>query len=165
MSAEWWVRIPWFRNFPGGPVAKTLHSQCRGLGLILGQGTGSYILQVRVHRPPLKILPAATKTWWSQIHIKWKRIHWICWADGYLEANMFNKGLPWWLMVKNPPAMQETQVQSLGQEDLLEKEMVPTSVFLPGKSHGQRSLAGYNPRGCKESDITEWLTLSLSRIL
>ena len=130
MSAEWWVRIPWFRNFPGGPVAKTLHSQCRGLGLILGQGTGSYILQVRVHRPPLKILPAATKTWWSQIHIKWKRIHWICWADGYLEANMFNKGLPWWLMVKNPPAMQETQVQSLGQEDLLEKEMViHSSIF------------------------------------
>ena len=36
---------------------------------------------------------------------------------------MFNKGLPWWLMVKNPPAMQETQVQSLGQKDSLEKEM------------------------------------------
>ena len=31
----------------------------------------------------------------------------------------------------------------------------PTHVFLPGESHGQRSLAGYNPRGCKESDTTE----------
>ena len=31
----------------------------------------------------------------------------------------------------------------------------PTPVFLPGKSHGQRSLAGYSPRGCKESDMTE----------
>ena len=34
----------------------------------------------------------------------------------------------------------------------------PTVVFLPGKSHGQRSLAGYSPWGCKESDMSEWLT-------
>ena len=33
------------------------------------------------------------------------------------------------------------QVQSLGWEDLLEEEMQPTPVFLPGKSHGQRRLA------------------------
>ena len=32
-----------------------------------------------------------------------------------------------------------------------------TPVFSPGKSHGQRSLAGYSPRGCKESDTTERL--------
>ena len=31
----------------------------------------------------------------------------------------------------------------------------PTPVFLPGKSHRQRSLAGYNPWGCKELDMTE----------
>ena len=30
----------------------------------------------------------------------------------------------------------------------------PTPVFLPGKSHGQRSLLGYSPWGCKESDMT-----------
>ena len=46
--------------------------------------------------------------------------------------------------------MQETQAQSLGQEDPLEKEMAITVVFLPGKSHGQRSLVGCSPRGCKE---------------
>ena len=33
--------------------------------------------------------------------------------------------------------------------------MQPTPVFLPGESHGQRSLAGYRPQGCKESDTTE----------
>ena len=33
----------------------------------------------------------------------------------------------------------------------------PTPVFLPGQSHGQRSLAGYSPRGRKESDTTERL--------
>ena len=32
-----------------------------------------------------------------------------------------------------------------------------TPVLLPGKSHGQRSLVGYSPRGCKESDTTERL--------
>ena len=36
-----------------------------------------------------------------------------------------------------------------------------TPVFLPGKSHGQRSLAGSSPRGPKESDTTEQLTFSL----
>ena len=61
-------------------------------------------------------------------------------------------------MVKNLPAMQETQVRSLGQEDLLEKGMATAPVFLLGKSHGQRSLAGYRPWGHKESDTTEQLT-------
>ena len=46
-------------------------------------------------------------------------------------------------MVKNPPAMQETGVWSLGKEYSLEKEMPPIPVLWPGKSHGQRSLVGY----------------------
>ena len=37
----------------------------------------------------------------------------------------------------------------------LEEEWQPTPVFLPGKLHGQRSLMGYSPRGCKESDTAE----------
>ena len=65
--------------------------------------------------------------------------------------------------IKNLPAMQETQVQSLGWEDPLEKEMATTPVLLPGKFHGQRSLVGYSPWGCKELDMTERLTLSLQR--
>ena len=42
------------------------------------------------------------------------------------------------------------RVRSLGWEDPLEKEMQPAPVFLPGESHGQQSLAGYSPRGCRE---------------
>ena len=38
-----------------------------------------------------------------------------------------------------------------------------TPVFLPGESHGQRSLEGYSPRDPEESDTTEQLMLSLSR--
>ena len=43
------------------------------------------------------------------------------------------------------------------------REWLRTIVFLPGKSNGQRSLVGYiESIGCKESDMTEQLTLSLS---
>ena len=38
-------------------------------------------------------------------------------------------------------------------------EWLPTSIFLPGEFHGQRSLAGYSPWGHKESDMTEQLIL------
>ena len=48
-------------------------------------------------------------------------------------------------MVKNLPAMWETQVRSLGQEDPLEKEWQPTPLFLPGEFHGQRGLVSYSP--------------------
>ena len=57
--------------------------------------------------------------------------------------------------VKNLPAMQETQVQFLGQEDPLEKEMTTQSSILPGESHGQRILVGCSPWGCKELETTE----------
>ena len=40
--------------------------------------------------------------------------------------------------------------------------MARTQVFLPGESHGMRSLDGYSPWSCKESDMTESLTLSFS---
>ena len=53
-------------------------------------------------------------------------------------------------MVKRLPTVRETWVQSLGQEDPLEKEMATHSVLLPGKSHGLKSVVGYSPWGRKE---------------
>ena len=50
---------------------------------------------------------------------------------------------------------QETRVQSLGQEDPLQKEMATHSSILPWKIP-QRSMEGYSPWGCKESDTTEY---------
>ena len=63
-------------------------------------------------------------------------------------------------MVRNPPTMQEAWIWSLGQEDPLEKRMLPIPL-LPGESHGQRSLVGYSPWRHEQSDMTERLTLSL----
>ena len=65
-------------------------------------------------------------------------------------------------MVKNPPVVWETQVQSLSSEDPLEEGMATDSSILAWRSHGQRSLVGYSPWGCKESDMTEGPTFSLS---
>ena len=58
-------------------------------------------------------------------------------------------------IVKSPSAMKETQVQSLGREDPLEKGMATTLVFLPGEFHGQRILVGYSLWDRKESDTTD----------
>ena len=60
------------------------------------------------------------------------------------------RGFPGGSVVKNSLPMQEIQVQSLGQEDSLEKKMATYPAFLPGKSYGQRSLASYSPWGHKE---------------
>ena len=65
-------------------------------------------------------------------------------------------------MVNSPPAMQETWVQSLGQEvHPLEKGVAARSSVLPGELHGQWNLAVCSPSGRKELDTTEQLTLSL----
>ena len=56
--------------------------------------------------------------------------------------------------VKNPPAMQEMQVQSLSLEGPLENEMATHSSILAWKSHGQRSLVGCSPWGHKELEPT-----------
>ena len=52
------------------------------------------------------------------------------------------------------------EIESCGFDPGLEKTpwrraWQPTPVFLPGESHGQRSLVGYSPQGRKESDMTE----------
>ena len=55
----------------------------------------------------------------------------------YLPASLVTQ------TVKNLLAIQETQVQFLAWENPLEKRMATHPVFLPGESHGERSLAGY----------------------
>ena len=59
-------------------------------------------------------------------------------------------------MVKNPPsnAGGAGWIPGWGRFPI-EGNGQPTPVFLPGESHGERSLVGYSPRGCKESDTTE----------
>ena len=65
-------------------------------------------------------------------------------------------GFPGGSMVKNPPVNAETQkFNSWVGKILWRRKWQPTPVFLPGKSHGLRNLAGYSEWGHKELDTTE----------
>ena len=69
-------------------------------------------------------------------------------------------------MVKNPPARQETQVQSLDREDPLEKGMATHSGILAWRIPWTGGLVGCTTWGRKESDMTEWLnTIGYYRVL
>ena len=66
-------------------------------------------------------------------------------------------------MVKNPLAMWETWVWSLGWKDLLRKAWQPAPVLLPGESPWTEKLGGYSPWHHKESDMTKWLSTAQHR--
>ena len=59
--------------------------------------------------------------------------------------------------VKNPPAMQETQVRSLGQEDPLDEEMAIHSNILAWRIPWEGETDGLQSMGHKDSDMTEQL--------
>ena len=65
---------------------------------------------------------------------------------------------------KNPPEVQETWVHSWVGKIPWRRAWQPIPVFLPGESHGQRSLVGYSPWGHKELDTTEWLSTAQYKI-
>ena len=82
------------------------------------------------------------------------RSHLIKTGQHFTTQNTIS-GFPVVQTVKNPLAVRETQVRYLGWEDAWRREWQPTPVFLPGESHGQRSLTGYSPWSRRESDRTE----------
>ena len=65
-------------------------------------------------------------------------------------------------MVKNPPAnagnARDTESIPGPERFPWRRKWQPTPISLPGESHGQKSLVGYSPWVCKESDTTEWLS-------
>ena len=75
-----------------------------------------------------------------------------------LQGHMVTLGFQVALVVKNPP-VKAGDVRDMGSvpgwEDPWRRKWQSTPVFLPGKSHGQRSLVGYSPWGHKELDTTE----------
>ena len=86
-------------------------------------------------------------------------LYFLCYLNIHLAISLVT------LMVKNPPAMQETWVQSLSQEDPLEKRMATRSSFPAWIIPWKEEEDGLQSWGHRESDTTEWLTLSLLNIL
>ena len=66
------------------------------------------------------------------------------------------------IVIKNPPAsardIMRREFSSWVRKIPWKRAWHPTPVFFPRESHGQKSLAGYSPWGCKESDTTEQLS-------
>ena len=67
--------------------------------------------------------------------------------------------------IKRLPAKQDPGFDPWVGKIPWRRKWQPTPVFLLGESHGQRSLAGYSPRGCKESDRTEDFTHTLKALV
>ena len=71
------------------------------------------------------------------------------------------------LVVKNCLSMQKKWAHSLIWEDPLGEEIAPIPVFLPRKSHGERSLAGYSPWGCRRvrlDSVTKQLMFKITSV-
>ena len=103
----------------------------------------------------------------------WLHHKWNIWAAGIVFLKFWlwsHEGidLPWWL--SGWRTCLKFRRHRRGGFDSWVKKVLWTRnwqaalVFLPGQSHRQRSLAGYSPRGCKESDMTEWLTFLPTRV-
>ena len=99
--------------------------------------------------------------WWPSEMSLWNNMEsYLAWYKIQREGGKRSLARALAYTVKNLPAIQETQVQSLGWEDPLEKGTATHSSIVPGECYGQRSLAGYSPWGHKESDMTEPLTFT-----
>ena len=105
---------------------------------------------------------------WLEVRVKKRekpndKRPWDTRAIGWKEQSFdfYLMGFPGDSMVRNLPALQETQVWSLCWKDPLEKEMTSHSSILAWRIPRTESLVGYSPWGCKESDMTEQQTLSL----
>ena len=99
--------------------------------------------------------------------MKCLRIRKYCWFFIFLICSCEISFILWSIrpslvsqLVNNPPAVQETGFNPWVGKVPWTREWLPTPAFWPGEFHGQKSLSGYRPWGQKESDMTEWLSLS-----
>ena len=94
----------------------------------------------------------------SKISVAWKTKQ--SWGNcSRLKEIISNPGLPWLFRPERICLQWRRHVFDPWVRKIpWRMEWLPISLFLPGKFHGQRSLEGYSPWSCKESDMTEWLT-------
>ena len=142
-------------GFPGDPKVKA--SACNdgdlgsipGLGRSPGEGNDSPLQYSCLENP------MDGGAWWATVHRVAKsrtRLNLAAAAAG---------GLPRWLSSKESACRRSKcrtcRFDSWVGKSPWRRKWQPTPVFLPGESHGQRSLVGYSPQGRKESDTTERL--------
>ena len=117
--------------------------------------------------------PDAGKDWRQK---KWQRMRRLDGITDALDMNLGNFGR-WWGTGKSDMLQfmgswrvghylktKQTARNLQCYSSLWRRQWQPTPVFLPGEICGQRSLAGYSPWGCKESDTTKQLTHVLASV-
>ena len=78
-------------------------------------------------------------------------LKWVCFVICKLHVHKTGLGLPWWLSGKESTCQcRRCRFSPWSRKIPCRREWQPTLVFLPGKSHGQRSLVGYSPWGCRD---------------
>ena len=88
-------------------------------------------------------------------------IHLLSVFNCFLIERYYLFRLPWGSVVKNHPP-NAVDMAFWVEKIPWRRKWQPTPVFLPGKSHRQRSLVGYSPWGCKESDTNTLAYISLN---
>ena len=164
-----------FMVFPGGSDSKESSCNAGDLDSILGSGKSPG----EGNGNPLQYSclenPMDRQVWWATVcgvgHDWATSLHFMTTYGGFIVKLKLglhgwkSTGALWeafWVaqMVKNLPATRETQVQSLGQENPLEKGMATHSRILAWRIPWTEEPG----KGCKESDSTKGLTVLLLRI-
>ena len=141
-------------GFPGGSAGK--ESACNagdlgsipGLGRHPGKGKGYPLQYSGLEKSMDCIVQGVAKSWTplSNFHFPFPTLP----VNYCYSANPDSN---WYRQPREATQMTDTHTEVYLAKKL-EKEMATTPVFLPGKFHGQRSLAGYDPWGHIESDAT-----------
>ena len=155
--------LEWKLTF-SSPVATAEFSQFSGiLSAALSQHhlSGFEIAQLfKIPSPPLALFIAMLPKAHLTSHSRMSGSRWVItpsWLSGsctkLVEFMEFQLSyFKYWKMM-----LWKCCTQYTSKFGKLRRKWQPTPVLLPGKSHGQRSVVGYSPRGRKESDTTEWL--------
>ena len=111
------------------------------------------------HKAALKCSTDSLGLWFSEL-VSSSRTLYIRSPSGDSTNKHYGTGLPWWLRWYRICLQCRRPAYSPWVGKIpWRREWQPTPVFLPGEFHGQSSLVGYSPWGCKELDTTEQLTL------
>ena len=100
---------------------------------------------------------------WEPCPSAWMLNKWLIQLTEQRDSLILPTGLPSGASGKEPICrcrrLKGTRVLSLVGKIPWNRKRQPTPIYLPGEAHGQRSLEGYRPEGCRASTLLKWLSM------